>query len=91
MDHTLKTQPREYHCCYEKNRPICVALEMHEALQMQSPDSVKLLNLSVLLGSGEISFSLLVDAPLLKGKSEIWSKQASSSRGSNVYQMYQPG
>jgi ankyrin repeat protein len=82
QDHTLKVPPREYHCCYEKNRPICVALNMVlEALQRRSPDSVKLLNLSVLLGPGEISFTMLSNAPLPGDKSDFGPGQASSSRG----------
>ena len=81
QDHTLKVPAREYHCCYEKNRPICVALNMVlEDLQRRSPDSVKLLNLSVLLGPGEVSFTMLANAPLPRDKSDSGSNQASSSR-----------
>jgi hypothetical protein len=81
QEHTLRIPPREYHCCYEKNRPICVALNMVlEALQRRSPDSVKLLNLSVLLGPGEISFAMLANAPLPTEKSAPRSNQASSSK-----------
>jgi ankyrin repeat protein len=80
-DHTLRVPPREYHCCYEKNRPICIALSMLlEALQRRSPHSVKLLNLSVLLGPGEIPFTMLANAPLPRGNSDSGSNQASSSR-----------
>ena len=81
QNHTLNVPPREYHCCYEKNRPICIALNMVlEALQRRNPDSVKLLNLSVLLGPGEISFAMIANAPLPRDKSGSGLNQASSSR-----------
>ncbi|KAH7186794.1 P-loop containing nucleoside triphosphate hydrolase protein, partial [Fusarium oxysporum] len=77
---TYNTLPLQYGYSYEKRCTIYAALDMvHEVLQAQNPDSVKLLNLSVFLGPGEIEFSTLADAPLPEEYCDFESNRASSS------------
>ncbi|WJG35914.1 uncharacterized protein FOBCDRAFT_228499, partial [Fusarium oxysporum Fo47] len=78
---TYNTLPLQYGYSYEKRRTIYAALDMvHEILLTQNPDSVKLLNLSVFLGPGEIEFSTLAHAPLPEEYYGFESNLASSSR-----------
>ncbi|KAJ9419803.1 hypothetical protein QL093DRAFT_2639535 [Fusarium oxysporum] len=78
---TYNTLPLQYGYSYEKRRTIYAALDMvHEVLRTQNPDSVKLLNVSVFLGPGEIEFSTLADAPLPEEYYGFESNRASSSR-----------
>lgn len=59
---------------------MCAALDMvFEVLQERNPDSVRLLNLSIFLGPGEVPFTTLTDARLPEESSDTLSNRASSS------------
>ncbi|KAG7404059.1 putative ankyrin repeat protein [Fusarium oxysporum f. sp. rapae] len=81
LEDTYNTLPLQYGYSYEKRRTIYAALDIvHEVLQTQNPDSVKLLNVSVFLGPGEIEFSTLANAPFPEEYCGFESNLASSSR-----------
>jgi hypothetical protein len=77
---TFTTLPLQYGYSYEKRRTIYAALDMVAGVvEKRSPDSMKLLNIAVLLGPGEIDFSTLATAALPEEYSKSQPSQGSSA------------